>query len=401
MFSLFLKRNLQKSYSTLNKELQHKVFPHGEPEYIYVGTILNALFKEADLFKLIQIYTSVYTYYKLEMGNSYTTFVYTKKKAAGILTDYESKTLIALVMLNTTSNKTAISDPVSQIDVYRRFVIEYLNTVEGIKKNQWRFDTKQISAGTVNSPLLVAGISGVNKYIDDLKVPGVEKISFSRTSSLHLTDTGCNVSYSIDEYTLNDAATGEKLASLWFNIYGTENTDVQPACFSDKTPFSAEKVAPDLFGEGITQWQAVEEICKSKQVVYDHAKLVISTFAYFYKVWEFSFKRLRAGQAMDLEDLFVDKFAQYNKEVFEGFPEQQIYDNAQRLKDMLKRVDSRIRESYHANNMTLVDDGLTDEYISEFISNVDSLPKVKDAIAEKLMLEWKRIGEKADETYLT
>lgn len=127
MFSLFLKRNLQKSYSTLNKELQHKVFPHGEPEYIYVGTILNALFKEADLFKLIQIYASVYTYYKLEMGNSYTTFVYTKKKAAGILTDYESKTLIALVMLNTTSNKTAISDPVSQIDVYRRFVIEYIS----------------------------------------------------------------------------------------------------------------------------------------------------------------------------------------------------------------------------------------------------------------------------------
>ena len=59
MFFNSLKTKLKKSYSTLNKELQPKVFPKGEPEYIYIGTVLNVLFKKSDIFKLIQIYASV------------------------------------------------------------------------------------------------------------------------------------------------------------------------------------------------------------------------------------------------------------------------------------------------------------------------------------------------------
>ena len=401
MFFNSLKTKLKKSYSTLNKELQPKVFPKGEPEYIYVGTVLNVLFKKRDVFKLIQIYASVYTYYKLEMGNSYTTFIYTQKKAAGLLSAYECKTMIALVMLNTTSNKSAISDPIAQVEVYRNFVQEYIDTVEGIKKNPGRFETKRISAGEMDSPILVAGITGVHKYIKALKVPGVESIAFGRTSALHLTDTRCNVSYSIDEYTLINDDTEEEIAKLWFNIYGTENTAVLPVCFSDKTPFSAETVAPKLFAEGVSQWQSVEKICQDAHVTYDHKKLVISTLAYFFVTWTFGFGSLRMGQAMKLEEGYMEEFSQYNKKAFEGFPERQILDNEQMLKDMLKRVDERVRESFHNNNQTLVDDGLTDEYIFEFISNVESVPKIKDQIVEKLMIEWKKLGKKADETYLT
>lgn len=401
MFFNSLKSKLKKSYAGLNKEIQPKVFPHGETEYIYVGTILHTLFKKQDIFRMIQIYASVYTYYKLEMGNSYKTFIYTKKKSDGVLSDYDCKTMIALVMLNATSNKSAVSDPIAQIDMYRRFVNEYISTVEGIQKNLWRFETEPISAGTTKSPILVDGICGVHKYINALKISGVEKIAFSRTSSLSLTDQRCNVNFAIDEYTLTNADTGAKLASLWFNIYGVENTNVQPACFSDKTPFSAATVASDLFATGVQQWQSVEKICQEQKVQYDHKKLVISTFAYFYEIWLFSFKGIRGGQASDLEDLFDEKFKEYNRQAFEGFPERQILDNEQQLKDMLKRVDRRIRESYHANNYTLVDDGLSEEYISEFVTNVTAIPAIKEQIVIKMMDEWTRLGKKADDTYLT
>lgn len=401
MFFNSLNRKLKKSYAVLNKEIQPMVFPHGEPEYIYVGTILNTLFKKRDVFNLIQIYASVYTYFKIDMGNPYTSFIYAKKKAAGVLSDNECKTLIALVTLNITSNKGDVSDPIAVIDVYRRFVDEYLSIVEGVKKNLSRFKTEALSAGTEKSPLLVSGISGIHKYIGDLKVPGVEKISFSKNSTIYLTDNYCNVSYAIDEYTLTNAADGATIASLWFNIYGTENTDVQPVCFSDKTPFSASAIAPELFSSGLKHWASVERICQNAQVPFDHKKLMISTFAYFYEVWLFGFKGIRLGQATELEEMYVGNFVQYNRVAFKGVPERQILDNEQILKDMLKRVDSRIRASYHVNNYTLVDDGLTDEYICEFILNVGDVSKIKVQIESKIMEEWKKRGQEASQTYLT
>lgn len=54
--------------------------------------------------------------------------------------------------------KAGISDPVAAVRQYRGFVDSYLQTVEGIKKNEWRFKSKTVDAGTVNSPLLVDGL---------------------------------------------------------------------------------------------------------------------------------------------------------------------------------------------------------------------------------------------------
>ena len=54
--------------------------------------------------------------------------------------------------------KTGISDPVAAVRQYRGFVDSHLQTVEGIKKNEWRFKSKTVDAGTVNSPLLVDGL---------------------------------------------------------------------------------------------------------------------------------------------------------------------------------------------------------------------------------------------------
>ena len=388
MFFNSLERKLKKSYSDINKDIQPMVFPRGEQEYVYVGTMLNYLFKKQDVFQLMQIYVSVYTYYKLELGNSAKTFDYAKKKAAGVLSDYDCKTLIAFIMLNLTADKSTITDPVAKVNEYRGYVHSYLNTVEVIANNLWRFKTEPISAGTVNSPILVAGTLGVHEYINALIIPGVEKISFSRTSALSLTDEYSKISYVIDEYTLTDANTGTKIASLWFNIYGTENTNVRPVCFSEKTPFSAPKVAPELFSTALKQWKSIEKLCQNVQVSYDYEKLAIATFTYFLVIWEFSFANIRAGQASDLEDIYIDKFVQ-------------IFDNEQIFKNALKRVDKRVRVSYQANNHTLLDDGLSDEFISEFVLDKASASKIQTEIANIMMNDWANIGKKADQTYLT
>ena len=54
--------------------------------------------------------------------------------------------------------KAGISDPVAAVRQYSGFVDSYLQTIEGIKKNEWRFKSKTVDAGTVNSPLLVDGL---------------------------------------------------------------------------------------------------------------------------------------------------------------------------------------------------------------------------------------------------
>ena len=176
MFFNSLNRKLKKSYSVVNPEIGRMVFPNGEAEYIYVGTILNSLFSKRDVFELLKVYVSVYTYYKSTMGNTAKTYSYAKKKASGMLIDSEVKNLIALVMFNLTASKVGISDPVAAVLQYRGFVDSYLETVEGIQKNAWRFKPDTVDAGTVNSPLLVDGVCGVYDYINALKIFGVEEI---------------------------------------------------------------------------------------------------------------------------------------------------------------------------------------------------------------------------------
>ena len=372
----------------MNKDIQPYVFPRGEQEYVYVGKMLDYLFKKKDVFELIKIYVPVYVYYKQVLGNTAKTYEYAKKKACGILSDNDCKTLIAFIMLNLTTDKSNITDPIAKITEYRGYVLSYLNTVEVISNNLSRFRTEPISAGTVNSPILVDGRLGVEEYINSLKITGVDKINFIRTSALSLTDERCKLDFVIDEYTLTNAYTGEKIASIWFNIYGTENTTVQPVCFSDKIPFSASSVAPELFSTAMKQWKAIENICQNAQVKYDYEKLAVATFVYFFVIWQFSFGNIRAGQSMDVEDIYVDKFVQ-------------IFDNQQIIKDTLKRVDRRVRESFHSNNHTLVDDGLSDEFISEFVADTSSVTKIKMEIANMLMIEWVKFGVQADNTYLT
>lgn len=401
MFFNSLNRKLKKSYGSVNPEIGRMVFPNGEAEYLYVGTILNTLFNKHDVFELLKVYASVYAYYKSELGNAAKTYLYAKKRAGNLLVDGEIKDLIALVMFNLTSSKAGISDPVAAVRQYRGFVDSYLQTVEGIKKNEWCFKPKTVDAGTVNSPLLVSGVSGVRDYINALAIPGVEKVTYKRTSTLHLTDENCGVSYPIDEYKLYNAKNSSEIATLWFNIYGTENTEVQPACFSGRMPFFAPQVAPELFAMAVKECAAIENICRSAAVDFDLNRLVLSSLAYFYQVWTIAFKNIRLGQSKELEKAYVDCFVSYNKETFANSSYSQVIENEKVFPELLERIFYRIRTAYEKNNFTFVDDGLSTEFICEFISNKTEAEKIREVIAEKLMIDWVKLGNEANQRYLT
>lgn len=396
-----LNKKLKKSYSVINPEVGRMVFPNGEPEYIYVGTMLDTLLSNHDVFNMMKIYVSVYVYYQSTMGNTAKTYLYAKKKAEGTLLDGEIKNIIALAMFNITASKADVSDPVAAVRQYRGFVDSYLNTVESIKKYESRFKTEPVNAGTVDSPLLVDGVCGVHDYINGLSVPGVEKITYERTSVLHLTDEDYGVSYAIDEYTLYNAKNSLEIAKLWFNIYGTENTDIQPACFSDKEPFSASRVAPELFEAGIKEWQTLQKITQDTQIPYDNLELVTATFAYLFVIWSFSFSEIKSYQYDEVMEVYVDNFVSYVKRSFENAPYKKVLQIEETFKKMLECVDRRVRKSYHENNRILVDDGLSDEFILEFIADSNDVQKIKPMISEKIMKDWVALGNDANERYLT
>ncbi len=400
LFNL-LNRKLKKSYDGINPEIGKTIFPNGEAEYIYVGTMLHTLFKDKDVIEMIKVYASVYSYYQSTIGNIAKTYLYAKKKAGSILLDFEIKNLIALVMFNIAPSKQGVSNPVDAVEQYRRFVEEHLCTVDKIKKHQSHFEPKTVDAGTQNSPLLVDGVCGVRDYINALNIHGVNKITYKRNSTLYLTDNLYDVSYAIDEYKLFNAEDLSEIATLWFNIYGTENTDILPACLSDKEPFSAEKITHELFETGIIEWQSIEKILQNENVPYEFTKLVMSTFAYLYVIWTFGFKGIRIYQSNEIEGKYVNKFAIYAKQVFENAPYKEVLESEVTFKEMIKRVDRRVRKSYHENNLSLIDDGLTDEFLMEFIPASNLCEKIKPIISKKIMQDWAAIGKDADERYLT
>ena len=396
-----LNKKLKKSYGVINPELGKMVFPNGEAEYIYVGTILNNLFKNNNVFDLIKIYASVYTYYKSTLGNTYKTFIYAKKQANHILSDGEIKELIALVMFNLTSTKIDVDNPVDAVYHYRRFVESHLQTVAKIQKYEWQFKTNTVDAGTQNSPLLVNGADGVRDYITSLNIPGIESISYKPTSTLHQTDEIHEINYAIDEYTLYNAKDSSEIARLWFNIYGTENAKIQPSCLSDKVPFSASQVAPKLFSIAVKECNAIEEICQSNKIDYNYNNLVLSSLNYFYQIWLVNFKNLRLGQSEDLKDEYITCFINYNKEAFANSSYSQVMENEKNFPDMIKKLYYRIRSSYEKNNFVFIDDGLTEEFLMEFVSDKNDIEKIKPIIYKKLMNDWVSLGEEADHHYLT
>lgn len=233
MFFNSLNKKLKKMYTGLNPAFKNEIFPNGEKEFVYVGTMIDALFKGRDITKVIQIYASAYTYYGLEMGNASKTYVYVNKKATGILDSEETATLVGLVMLNKTSAKNFDINPIEEVNKYKGYVTQYLDTVINISKNKEIFATKKEEAGTVDNPILVDGIKGAHEYIESIDFK-TDEIKYWKSTSLSLTDNATQIEYIIDEYTIMNSETETEITKLWFNIYGTGNCDIAPEGYKFK-----------------------------------------------------------------------------------------------------------------------------------------------------------------------
>lgn len=134
---------------------------------------------------------------------------------------------------------------------------------------------------------------------------------------------------------------------------------------------------------------------------YDKLTLVTATYVYLYVIWAFSFSGIRTYQCDEVMKIYLDNFVTCVKRAFEDAPYKKVLEIEDTFKNMLERVDRRIRNSYHENNRTLVDDGLSDEFILEFISNSDEVKKIKQLISQKIMKDWVVLGLEADRHYLT
>ena len=76
-------------------------------------------------------------------------------------------------------------------------------------------------------------------------------------------------------------------------------------------------------------------------------------------------------------------------------------ENEKNFPDMIKKLYYRIRSSYEKNNFVFIDDGLTEEFLMEFVSDKNDIEKIKPIIYKKLMNDWVSLGEEADHYYLT
>lgn len=184
--------------------------------------LYNIFRKKFELQELIQLYASTHTYHVLEKGNSYKTFNYLKNKNSKLNND-DIISLIALVTFNYTSNIDSNVNYREQLFTRKGYVKGYIDTVNAIEKNKSIFATKNNNQiGTDSNPILVAGIAGIQKYLDD---SGCNAVIKDTTVALSLTDKTTDISYCIDEYIITVNETDIK---LWFNIYGVENTNLYP-----------------------------------------------------------------------------------------------------------------------------------------------------------------------------
>ena len=128
----------------------------------------------------------------------------------------------------------------------------------------------------------------------------------------------------------------------------------------------------------------IKETCSSHQVMYDMKNLAISTFAYYYIIFIFNYKSITGGQEMDVQDFFIEKFSEFNRNEFQDTPFKSVLENENVFESKLKFVDRRVRKSYQANNYQFVDDGLSSEYILEFLEQHEDIYKIKETIALRI-----------------
>lgn len=221
MFFNSFDKKMKKIYKNLNIKIRDIVFPNGQDEFIYVTTALNNYFKKEDIMDLISIYSSVYTYSKLQKGNYYGIYKYAKKKMYNFV-DEKIYLMMAFILLNQSFNKNLENSINIEIEKYKNAIINEINSFIIIEQNPEIFSTKNDDkVGTEHNPILLPGISGVEKYFSNIVTLDGCDIQYKRVGCTYYTEPKIGVSYAIDQYCISNKETKEKICDVYINEYGT------------------------------------------------------------------------------------------------------------------------------------------------------------------------------------
>lgn len=157
---------------------------------------------------------------------------------------------------------------------------------------------------------------------------------------------------------------------------------------TSKECFSIIDLAGGMAEICLNEIMEIMEICSNHNIRYNEKKLIVSTFSYFYTVWIFNFGNITAGQADELAAIYKEKFSLFNRKHYENEPFKDVIENEQKLAEQLLQVDKRIRGSFQANNLTFVDDGISDEFILEFVESEATKELIKPEIVIKILKDW-------------
>ena len=157
---------------------------------------------------------------------------------------------------------------------------------------------------------------------------------------------------------------------------------------SDNQTFLAQDLAGVIAEKCLNELSEVMDICSKYSVSYDYKNLVISTFAYYYVIWLFNFENIIVRQSEIVEEVYKEKFSLFNRSRFDDEPFKDVLQNETTFAEKLIAVDKRVRKSYHENGHIFVDDGVSDEYILEFINDENDKDKIKIDIVIKIIRDW-------------
>lgn len=163
----------------------------------------------------------------------------------------------------------------------------------------------------------------------------------------------------------------------------------------DQKTFSVDVIADGLAELCIKELIDIMGICHKHNVSYDEKKLIISTFCYFYTIWTVNYGQIKLKNYQELESRYTNHFCNFNRAQFETASYKDVIENEHVFKEQLVRVDKRVRESYHANDGVFVDDGISDEFILEFIESSNDKERIKAEIVLKILKNWAHVAHEA------
>lgn len=234
MFFDSFNRRMKKAYYVLDSTTKEIVFPKGEIEFMYVATLLNNNFQNRELATLFPMYGSIKAYVLMEKGNLNYIYEHSKKIMNGF-SEKEIFTMIAIATLTILPSISLNDISNNMLDQMKMSIKAELNTILQISEHLDIFGTKNNDKiGTIDNPILLPGISGVEKYFDNLVTSDDKEIEFKRDSCMYLTDSKTNINYALDEYKIYYKGTKNKICSIFVNEYGTTQCEYYPKGFKRK-----------------------------------------------------------------------------------------------------------------------------------------------------------------------